>query len=267
MGSKLLTRVMLFAVLCWAGLAVGMLQIPATAILPGVRVLLVSLCGWACAVYLCLAVSYTQAGGANTWLFAKSVDAGSVPLWNLLLLLPYYMPLCLILWLRHRLLLDHKETPWAAITPEFYLGRYPLDVQHEFPAWARSVVDLTAELPERSAVAAGRRYFCLPSLDCDMPNEQDMLALAARVASLPAAALPAYIHCANGHGRSSSLLALVLLLRGEVSHWREAFMLMKTKRPGVNVHRNQELMLDAMQAQIFEAAVETADAGAAAVLS
>ena len=267
MGSKLLTKVMLFAVLCWVGLAVGISQISTTAILPAIQVLLIFLCGWAGIVYLCLAVSYTQAGGDNTWLFVKDIDRGSVPLWNLLLLSPYYIPLCLILWLRHRLLLDHKETPWAAITPEFYLGRYPLDVQHEFPPWTRSVVDLTAELPERGAVVAGRNYLCLPSLDCDMPNEQAMLALAAQVASLPAEALPAYIHCANGHGRSSSLLALVLLLRGEVSHWREAFKLMKAKRPGVNVHRNQELMLDAMQAQILEAAAETAGTEGAGVLS
>jgi len=56
-----------------------------------------------------------------------------------------------------------------------------------------------------------------------------------------------YIHCANGHGRSTSLAALVLVYRGEFRTWREAFTHIQGSRLLAKFHVNQEQVMDTAQ--------------------
>ncbi len=61
-----------------------------------------------------------------------------------------------------------------------------------------------------------------------------------------------YIHCANGHGRSTSLAALVLVYRGEFRTWREAFAHIQQHRRLAKIHSNQELVMDEAQRLLDE---------------
>lgn len=83
-----------------------------------------------------------------------------------------------------------------------------------------------------------------------MPKPHDMLALAREVATWEGAV---YVHCANGHGRSASLAALVMVLRGISPDWRAAFTKMQAARPLVHLQPPQERILDDLQARIGEA--------------
>jgi hypothetical protein len=61
-----------------------------------------------------------------------------------------------------------------------------------------------------------------------------------------------YIHCANGHGRSASLAALVLVYRGMFRTWREAFAHIQLSRKLAKIHVNQEHIMDEAQALLDE---------------
>ena len=118
-----------------------------------------------------------------------------------------------------------------------------------------------------------RRYLCLPSLDCNLPTAEQLLDAAHEVRRppppprLPAPALhppplnvqiatwrhSVYIHCANGHGRSTSLAALVLVYRGQFRTWREAFAHIQRSRLLAKIHVNQEKVMDTAQ-QLLDAA-------------
>ena len=56
-----------------------------------------------------------------------------------------------------------------------------------------------------------------------------------------------YVHCANGHGRSSCFAALVIMLRGETDNWKEAFRMMKSHRKYINIQAPQKRMMDELQ--------------------
>lgn len=59
-----------------------------------------------------------------------------------------------------------------------------------------------------------------------------------------------YVHCANGHGRSSCFAALVLVFRGLAADWKQAFSLMKAHRKYISVQAPQIAMMNELQAMI-----------------
>ena len=73
-------------------------------------------------------------------------------------------------------------------------------------------------------------------MDCELPQAEALAALAAEVALWPG---ETYIHCANGHGRSASLAALVMVLKGESADTVAAFAAMKRHRPLVGIQLQQ----------------------------
>lgn len=139
------------------------------------------------------------------------------------------------------------ERPYDAVAEGIFVGRWPMRFPSEFPAHCPNVVDLTAELPARADVIQGRRYACVPALDCTMPLPGALIAAAATVGSWPGGV---YVHCANGHGRSACFAALLMVLRGDCSSWRDAVAQMKTVRPLVSVHGTQAALMDEVEASM-----------------
>ncbi|KAA0160599.1 hypothetical protein FNF27_07282 [Cafeteria roenbergensis] len=139
------------------------------------------------------------------------------------------------------------ERPYDAVAEGIYVGRWPIRFPSEFPAHCPNVVDLTAELPARADVIRGRRYACVPALDCTMPLPGALIAAAATVGGWPGGV---YVHCANGHGRSACFAALLMVLRGESATWRAAVEQMKTVRPLVSVHGTQAALMDDVEASM-----------------
>ena len=111
------------------------------------------------------------------------------------------------------------ENGYDAVSEQIYLGRYPLTLA-QFPDDASVIVDMTSEFNARVSLFrdGNRMYFCEPCLDQMMPDAPTILRLAEKVAKLldNEKAMKAYVHCANGRGRSSSLVVLIMLIRGQV---------------------------------------------------
>ncbi|HUQ01538.1 MAG TPA: hypothetical protein VM261_03545 [Kofleriaceae bacterium] len=119
-----------------------------------------------------------------------------------LLLLPYLL-YARSLW--HLLRLLSREAPVNELAENIRIGRRLL--RRETPADVDLIVDLAAELP-RTHVALG--YLSLPILDAGVPDYSSLrLAIAAISDSKRA-----YIHCAQGHGRTATVAACVLISRG-----------------------------------------------------
>ena len=133
------------------------------------------------------------------------------------------------------MLLRH-EHGYDKVSDQIYLGRYPLTVR-EFPRDASIIVDMTAEFFSRwSLIRGGKRlYFCEPCLDQMMPSPTAIIQLSKSVVKVldEDRARKAYVHCANGRGRSSSLVVLIFLIRGQVNSIEEGFEKLRDARPQV----------------------------------
>lgn len=183
-----------------------------------------------------------------TDLCVNSDAAGTIWLPAVLALLPALLSQWSFWLARHLISLPLVgERPYDAVAEGLYVGRWPIRFPSEFPAHCPNVVDLTAELPAREDVIRGRRYACVPALDCTMPLPGALIAAAATVGSWPGGV---YVHCANGHGRSACFAALLMVLRGDCASWRDAVAQMKTVRPLVSVHGTQAALMDDVEASM-----------------
>lgn len=100
---------------------------------------------------------------------------------------------------------------------------------------------------EREQAPARGRRIAHASCPAAVPETHAMVALAKEVATWKG---DVYVHCANGHGRSASLAAMVMVLRGEADSWREAFRLMRLSRPLVHIQPPQEAILDEVEGEL-----------------
>jgi protein-tyrosine phosphatase len=98
------------------------------------------------------------------------------------------------------------------------------------------VVDLTAEFVECRAVRTACRYISAPVLDTGVMDEAAFLALVQEVARWPG---PVYIHCAQGHGRTGTFAAAVLLARGHCDTVDAAVAQLRAVRPGLALGQAQ----------------------------
>jgi protein-tyrosine phosphatase len=191
--------------------------------------------GWALAW---LGVSFLGVAGAylgrGTRLLGKRED-GSLAWGPVLLLLPYFLFAWSIWHVRRAL---SRERCFHEVAPGLLLGRRPF--AHELPAEVSLVVDLTSEFAEPREVRVRARYLCRPVLDTGAPDEHTLLALVSEVLAEPG---PVYLHCANGHGRSSTVAAAILLARGHSPDVHGAEQHLRRTRPGVKLHPEQREVL------------------------
>ena len=124
------------------------------------------------------------------------------------------------------------------VAPNLFVGRRVL--AHELPAGIQRVVDLTAELHEPRGVRQRAHYRCLPTLDATVPDPAGLAALVEELARLEE---PLFLHCAQGHGRSATLAAAILLRRGACADPDAAEALMRRARPGIRLKPAQRRVL------------------------
>jgi protein-tyrosine phosphatase len=178
---------------------------------------------------LWVAVAYVLAGLAyftgNSRFLGKRQD-GTVAPGIAVLTFPYLL-LCIAASLARHL---YREPDWNEVAPGLFVGRRVSGAR--LPAQIDLVVDLTSEFPEPSSVRTGRAYRCLPTMDGCASEPGAFAALAREVADTPGRI---YVHCAVGHGRSASLAAAVIILRGLATDVDSAEALMKKARPGIDL--------------------------------
>jgi protein-tyrosine phosphatase len=181
---------------------------------------------------LLLAAAYA---GLGPGVFGKRND-GTMAWWAVVLMLPYL----LMTWgLWHVLRLVEREECCQLVAPGIWLGRRAL--AHELPENIDLIVDLTAEFFEVRGIIEGRTYLCLPTLDASVPDDAAFKELIEKVVAWPGSA---YVHCASGHGRSATLVAVVLIRKGLAKDTDDAVRRIKAVRPSIGLVKQQRLLVD-----------------------
>ncbi|HRI70846.1 MAG TPA: hypothetical protein PK156_41720, partial [Polyangium sp.] len=150
-----------------------------------------------------------------------------------LFLLPY-MVLLYGTW--HLLRITSSEAPFVELTRGIFIGRRLLP--GEYPPVA-TLVDLTAELDEHVPTSANLLAF--PILDGAPADPSLLHEMARKIGMSPR---PVYLHCAQGHGRTSMVAAAMLLELSLAQSVEDALEMIKMVRPGAkpNVLQRQALM-------------------------
>lgn len=207
---------------------IGLLQLYLSFSMNGIKWLLI----WS-------AVSFMIAGMSYIWfgprVFGKKPD-GKLDKWRVLVMLPFL----LLIWMKWRIskFLANEEC-WNKIIPNLYLGRRAF--ANELPDDIIMIVDLAAEFPAPINVESVAEYLSCPTLD---NSAMDLKLLQKSVNSITACRGGVYVHCAQGHGRSATVVGAVLLARGVAGNTEEAVALMKKARPKVLLNRHQRRLLN-----------------------
>jgi protein-tyrosine phosphatase len=162
--------------------------------------------------------------------FGKRTD-GTMAWWAVLLLLPYLL-LTWFVW--HAVRMISKEPCYNEVVPGLFVGRRPL--AGELPPNVALVVDLTAEFPAVRSIKDERVYVAFPTLDASTADESAFRQLVERITQCSD---PVYIHCAQGHGRTGTLAAAVLVARGYCANIDEAVSTLQRARPRLDLSRRQ----------------------------
>jgi protein-tyrosine phosphatase len=151
-----------------------------------------------------------------------------------------WAPIFVWQWIAHEFVRAFSKEPVAnEVAPGVWVGRRPR--ANELAADIKIVVDLCAELPAASGVAASRIYLNIPTLDARAPTPEQITRAVDRVIATDG---PALIHCAFGHGRSATVAAAVLVRRGDAT-LDNVEAKMKAIRPGIGLNANQRRALRA----------------------
>ena len=174
--------------------------------------------------------------GAGPRVFAKRPDGTRNPVVTALLL-PYLVFTYAVWWIACRL---SREPIRHEIMPNLFLGRRAS--LRELPTNVELVIDLTSEFVSGTAIRCLPGYACLPTLDTGVPDLVRFRESVGRVATFQGVA---FIHCAQGHGRSGLFVAAVLIVRGLATDAKDAVRMVRTVRPGVRLKPKQMRFLEA----------------------
>jgi hypothetical protein len=166
--------------------------------------------------------------------FGKRSD-GSMTFASVAILLPYLLYLWVV-W--HLIRLVSREPAYNTLVDGVLIGRRLLS--SEIPVATQTVVDLTSEFPEPVALRSVSNYVAAPMLDASVLPPQSLANLASRIAM---ADTPVYIHCAQGHGRTGLVAALLLLARGDAENPDAAMQMIQSSRPLVGLNGVQRVCL------------------------
>ena len=186
----------------------------------------------------CLLVGIAYAG-AGAKVFGKH-PSGTLPLWSWVLLLPYLVFTWGIWKLKRKV---SKEALYDEVAPGLWVGRRVLGP--ELPEGARVLVDVTCEFEEPRSALARCEYRCLPTLNYSVPTPADLAALVEDLARREGV----YIHCAQGHGRSATVAAALLLRRGLLATPEEAVATVVRARPKTHLEPCQLFLVKTLYTQ------------------
>lgn len=162
--------------------------------------------------------------------------------WLATLLLGPYLLLANGLW--HLVRLTSREAPFDVLHADLLLSRRLLS--GELPTDVRSVVDLTCELSDPTSSWQLENYRCFPMLDALGADPEELVALAEEIIQMPS---PVLIHCAQGHGRTGLVAAVVLMFSGYARTASQALDYVQFIRPGIKLSAAQRATLRAIDAR------------------
>lgn len=175
----------------------------------------------------------TKSGQSNDrvrWIFGKRND-GTRAWWSTLLLLPFLGPVWAYWHIRRPRL---QEAPWHELLPDLVIGRRLLD--REFDLEVDHIVDLTCEYTEDPKQRSHPGYLCLPIVDGAAPPVAVLQQYVERLQQLEGRI---YLHCAEGHGRTGTVAAALLLARGAATDVDDALGQISSARPKAQLYAGQ----------------------------
>lgn len=184
----------------------------------------------------CLLVGVGYAG-AGARVFGKRRD-GSMPIWSWVLLLPY-LGFTWSIWKLKRKI--SKEALYNEVAPGLWVGRRVLG--EELPEGVSVLVDVTCEFEEPRSALGRCEYVSLPTLNYSVPGRGALEALVEDLEGREGV----YIHCAQGHGRSATVAAALLLRRGLAATAQEAVEMVVRVRPKTHLEPCQERLLESFR--------------------
>jgi len=163
----------------------------------------------------------------------KRVD-GQIQWVSKLLFAPYLIYLYTV-W--HLIRILSKEPRTHQINQQLTIGRRLLsaELDTEFDV----IVDLTTEFEEPSLIREHSNYISLPILDASVPDIAKVQAVYQETKGKHI-----YVHCAQGHGRTGVVAALLLTMRGEFDSPCAALEQLMIIRPKLNVNSHQRSFLE-----------------------
>jgi protein-tyrosine phosphatase len=200
----------------------GLVLLAGGALNPSARWFLI----WAGISFGSVALGYA---GIGPRVFGKT-SSGRIPLALKILNLPY-LAYTWFVW--HLVRLLSREAAFNKIDDDLVIGRRLL--ASEAPDGFDHYVDLTAEFEEPAPIRIRPGYRCLPILDASVPTIEEL-----RGAVESSASGRAFVHCAQGHGRTGLFALALLLRRGSVQTIEEGMGLLRSLRPAVRLNREQE---------------------------
>lgn len=188
---------------------------------PSASILLI----WTSISFACVSRAYAGRGARA---FGKGPD-GRLSAIHRILLLPY-LAYSWTVW--HLCRFFSKESPFNRIDDTLTVGRRLL--ASEIPDGFDHYVDLTAEFEDPATIRTRPSYRCLPILDAGVPSPQELNRTVEAVSNGSA-----YVHCAQGHGRTGVFALALLIHRGQVTTAREGLDILKSLRPAIRLNRTQ----------------------------
>merc|ERR1719242_1296943 len=189
-----------------------------------------------------MAVSYTFNPKWGADILCKSKKTGKP---NPIVFI-YFLPFYLFLWstwaLKHIIACEdpYNMSYETQDGKRIWIGRYPV---FGIPDECDIVVDCTVEYP--GIWLSDRVYFNVPSLDMVLATPEEFRKAAEDIIQeFKNGKKSAFIHCANGHGRSGLMAALVIVLLGEIETIGECRTKLKEKRTVINWQPNQEAVVE-----------------------
>lgn len=183
--------------------------------------------GWFTADAMALSIAYLV-----NWpgVFGKS-GHGTLRVIPALLMAPMLL-LIQLLWRVQNLIL--RSPQYHEISPDLFVGR--ICRYKSLPEGITLVLDLTAEFPTPRSIRKNVRFMCVPTLDGCCPNFEVFRECSE---STDAERRRIYICCANGFGRSVTVMAAILGYRSVCRSAEEAITHIRASRREAAPNRDQ----------------------------